>query len=167
MIKEINFEYIINKDKTGKYPELIKHVTEIVKGETSLISNLANISSLLKNAFDYFLWAGFYLYDKKTNELVLGPFQGKLACTRIAIGKGVCGASAAEKKTIIVDDVNKFPGHIFCDSMSKSEIVVPLVKDNVLLGVLDIDSGNYSAFDETDKMYLEELAGKILFLFDE
>ncbi|MCI0474292.1 MAG: GAF domain-containing protein, partial [Ignavibacteria bacterium] len=112
-------------------------------------------------------WAGFYLYDRKSDELVLGPFQGKIACTRIALNRGVCGASARERKTIIVEDVNKFPGHIFCDSLSKSEIVVPIVKGSVLIGVLDIDSGNYSAFDETDKQYLEELVGKILFIFDE
>jgi L-methionine (R)-S-oxide reductase len=167
MIKEFNHDKISGTDKAGKYTEIIKHAEEIVRGESSLIANLANISSLLKYAFDYFLWAGFYLYDKKTDELVLGPFQGKLACTRIAAGKGVCGTSARDRQTIIVEDVNKFPGHIFCDSSSKSEIVVPVVKNGVLFGVLDIDSGIYSAFDGTDKMYLEELVSKILYLFDE
>jgi L-methionine (R)-S-oxide reductase len=167
MIKEFNHDKISGTDKTGKYTGIIKHAEEIVRGESNLIANLANISSLLKYAFDYFLWAGFYLYDKNADELVLGPFQGRLACTRIAMGRGVCGTSALERKTIIVEDVNKFPGHIFCDSSSKSEIVVPIVKNGVLFGVLDIDSGNFSAFDGTDKINLEELVVKILYLFDE
>jgi GAF domain-containing protein len=167
MTKEINFDELKNSDKSGIYTEVIKYALEIVKGESSLVANLANVSSLLKNAFDYFLWTGFYLYDEKTNELVLGPFQGKIACTRIQMGKGVCGTSALKRKTIIVEDVNKFPGHIFCDSSSKSEIVVPMVKNGHLLGVLDIDSGYYSAFGDVDRIYLEELTGKILYLFDE
>jgi len=167
MIKEFNHGKITGKDKAGKYRELIKHAEEIVRDESSLTANLANVSSLLKNAFEIFSWAGFYLYDRNAGNLVLGPFQGKIACTRIALDRGVCGASARERKTIIVEDVNKFPGHIFCDSSSKSEIVVPIVKGSELIGVLDIDSGNYSAFDDTDKLYLEELIGRILFIFDE
>jgi L-methionine (R)-S-oxide reductase len=167
MTKEINFDELKYSDKSGIYTDVIKYAVEIIKGENSLVANLANISSLLKNAFDYFLWTGFYLYDKKTNELVLGPFQGKVACTRIPLGKGVCGTSALERKTIIVEDVNKFPGHIFCDSSSKSEIVVPVFRANRLFGVLDIDSGNYSAFGDVDRIYLEELIGKIIYLFDE
>jgi L-methionine (R)-S-oxide reductase len=116
---------------------------------------------VLKSSFEYYLWAGFYLYDEKKNNLVLGPFQGRLACSRIEIGKGVCGTSFVNKETIVVNDVSKFPGHIVCDSNSKSEIVVPVFKDSDIVGVLDVDSAEYASFDEVDRIYLEEIAAKI------
>ena len=109
----------------------------------------------LKQTFDKISWAGFYLFDGK--KLYLGPFQGKLACTTIELGKGVCGTSAEKRETLIVPDVNKFPGHIFCDADSKSEIVIPIIKDSSLFGVLDLDSSSYNSFNEIDKKYLEEI----------
>ena len=122
----------------------------------NLITNLANCTAALKQAFEKISWAGFYLFDGK--ELYLGPFQGKVACNTIQVGKGVCGTAAQQRKTIIVTDVNKFPGHIFCDADSKSEIVVPLFKkDNSIFGVLDLDSYEYNSFNETDQKYLEEI----------
>jgi len=123
--------------------------------EDNLISNLANITAALKQTFDKISWVGFYLFDGK--KLYLGPFQGKVACTNIEIGKGVCGKSAQMKKTVIVPDVHQFPGHIFCDVDSKSEIVVPLLKENKLLGVLDLDSTELHSFTETDGVYLEQI----------
>jgi len=120
-----------------------------------LLSNLSNFTAALKQTFEKISWVGFYLYDGE--KLYLGPFQGKVACTKIELGKGVCGTSALKKETIIVRDVNAFPGHIACDDGSNSEIVVPILKENELIGVLDLDSYHLNAFDETDKKYLEEL----------
>jgi GAF domain-containing protein len=129
-------------------------LTALIRDEEDWLANLANSSALLWMMLKDINWAGFYLY--KNNELVLGPFQGKPACTRIELGKGVCGKAALAKETILVENVHEFPGYIACDSQSNSEIVVPIIKNNKLIGVLDIDSPIYSRFDETDKKYLEE-----------
>ncbi|HEX7412571.1 MAG TPA: GAF domain-containing protein [Bacteroidia bacterium] len=150
-------EIIINGEtKEEKYISLLPQVTSLVKGEEDMIANLANITAAIKQTFGFY-WVGFYLV--KNNELVLGPFQGTLACTRIAFGKGVCGTAWKEAKTILVDDVDKFLGHIACSSASKSEIVVPIFNhQNEVIAVLDIDEDKYSAFDETDKFHLEKIA---------
>ncbi|MGE5437550.1 MAG: GAF domain-containing protein [Syntrophothermus sp.] len=138
-----------------KYEQLSKVVESLIDKNDNLISNLANFSALLKQNFNKISWVGFYIYDG--NKLYLGPFQGKVACTQIAIGSGVCGTSAEKKETIIVPDVDKFPGHIACDAGSKSEIVIPILKkDNSLFGVLDLDSESYNSFNEEDKFYLEQ-----------
>jgi L-methionine (R)-S-oxide reductase len=141
------------------YDSLMPQLEALVKTEPDLIANLANISAVLKTAFG-FLWVGFYLV--KENELVLGPFQGPLACTRIAFGKGVCGTSWKEKRTLVVPDVDAFPGHIACSSASRSEIVVPIIHQDVVTMVLDVDSSELNAFDETDRLYLEKLAGELI-----
>lgn len=138
-----------------KYKLLYQQLGSLVLKEDNLISNLANVAAALKQTFDKISWVGFYLYDGK--KLYLGPFQGNVACTNIEIGNGVCGKSAQLRKTIIVPDVHQFPGHIFCDADSKSEIVVPLLKNEKLIGVLDLDSTEYSSFNETDKVYLEQI----------
>jgi GAF domain-containing protein len=151
-------ELIINQslDKEGKYSVLLPQIKSLIDGEKNLIANLANITAALKETFNFF-WVGFYLVID--NELVLGPFQGSIACTRIAYGKGVCGTAWKEMKTIIVDDVDKFPGHIACSSLSRSEIVVPIFnKNNVVTMVLDIDSDKLADFDTVDQKYLEQLA---------
>jgi GAF domain-containing protein len=127
-----------------------------------LIANLANCSAALKTAFNFW-WVGFYLV--KNNQLVLGPFQGPIACTSIQLGKGVCGSSWQKSKTIIVENVNEFPGHITCSSASLSEIVVPIIVKNEVVAVIDVDSEYLSHFDEIDKKYLEELANYISELF--
>ena len=140
--------------KEEKYIELNKQLKNLLNKNENLISNLANFTAFLKQTFERISWIGFYLFDGK--ELFLGPFQGKVACTTIQIGKGVCGTSAHKKETIIVSDVNQFPGHIFCDPDSKSEIVIPVLKNDKLFGVLDLDSSSLNSFNETDKKYLEE-----------
>ena len=140
--------------KEEKYKTLIPQIKALVDGEEDVVANLANITAALKEAFGYF-WIGFYLV--KNGELVLGPFQGPIACTRIQKGKGVCGSVWADAKTIIVPDVDAFPGHIACSSASKSEIVVPGLKNNEVALVLDIDSDELNTFDEIDQKYLEEL----------
>jgi L-methionine (R)-S-oxide reductase len=145
-----------------KYELLLGQIKHLLTKEDNLISNLANFTAALKETFEKISWVGFYLFDG--SKLYLGPFQGKVACTQIEIGKGVCGTSAKKRETVIVPDVNKFPGHIFCDADSKSEIVVPIFKGEKLLGVLDLDSISYSSFDEIDKKYLEEMCK---FLSDE
>jgi len=141
--------------KAEQYQSLLPQIGGLLGGETDLIANLANIAGALKEQFNW-LWVGFYLVKK--NELVLGPFQGPVACTRIQYGRGVCGSSWKEKKTLIVPDVEKFPGHIACSSLSRSEIVVPLWQGNEVFGILDVDSEELNHFDETDAEYL----GKIL-----
>jgi L-methionine (R)-S-oxide reductase len=148
---------IINNDASidEQYQLLVKQVKSLLSKEDNIITNLSNFTAALKQTFSKISWVGFYLYDG--NKLYLGPFQGKVACTEIQIGSGVCGTSAREKKTIIVDDVDKFPGHIACDADSRSEIVVPIFKDQKLFGVMDLDSTDYNSFNETDKKYLEEL----------
>ena len=146
-------------NKEEKYISLLPQLKALIEGEEDLIANLANITAVIKQTFGYF-WVGFYLV--KNNQLVLGPFQGTLACTRIALGKGVCGTAWKEAKTIIVDDVDKFPGHIACSSASKSEIVVPIFNhQKEVIGVLDVDDDVYATFNETDKLYLEKVASLV------
>lgn len=144
------------RSKNELYTNLAEQLRSLVAGEADFIANAANLSSLLYHALPDLNWAGFYL--NKGDELVLGPFQGKPACVRIAMGKGVCGTAAEQRQTIIVDNVHDFPGHIACDSASNSEIVVPLVKDERLLGVLDLDSPSFARFDDEDARGLNELA---------
>ena len=144
--------------KQEQYESLIPQIKGLLEGETDLIANLGNVAAALKEQFGWF-WVGFYLV--KNGELVLGPFQGPVACTRIKKGRGVCGTSWAEEQTIIVPDVEAFPGHIACSSLSKSEIVVPLMKDGEVVGVLDVDSEMLDQFDGVDKVYLEQIVGLI------
>ncbi len=146
--------HIIKGTKQEQYETLVPQIKAILEGETDLIANLANICGALKEQFGW-LWVGFYLV--KEDELVLGPFQGPVACTRIRKGRGVCGASWAEAKTLIVPDVEKFPGHIACSSLSRSEIVIPLIHQGIVKGVLDVDSTELSTFDETDQVYLQQI----------
>lgn len=145
-------------DKASKYKTLIPQIEALISGEPDLIANLANIAAALKQAMN-FLWVGFYLV--KNNELVLGPFQGPIACTRIAMGKGVCGASWKEKKVFIVPNVDEFPGHIACSSDSKSEIVLPAIKNGEVTLVLDVDNDNLNDFDDTDALYLKQIVDMI------
>ena len=145
---------IVTGTKQEIYESLIPQIQGLLEGEPDLVANLANVSAALKEQFGWF-WVGFYLV--KNGELVLGPFQGPVACTRIRKGRGVCGSAWEQEKTLIVPDVEKFPGHIACSSLSKSEIVVPLFRDNEVAGVLDVDSDTYDSFDETDKQYLEKI----------
>ena len=145
-------------DKATQYQSLIPQIEALITGEDDLIANLANICAALKEQFKWF-WVGFYMV--KNNELVLGPFQGPVACTRIAKGKGVCGTSWELADTLIVADVDEFPGHIACSSLSRSEIVIPLFKDGIVAGVLDVDSEHLAQFDETDKKYLEQIISLI------
>ena len=148
-----------NADKSEKYTSILPQLEGLITGEPDLIANLANISSALKEAFGWW-WVGFYWV--KSNELVLGPFQGPIACTRIKHGKGVCGTSWKKEKSILVPDVEKFPGHIACSSSSVSEIVVPVFdNDRKVVGVLDVDSERYDVLDETDVYYLEKLCEMI------
>jgi len=148
-------ELLINTgDKKEQYQSLLPQIKSIIENETDLIANLANVSACLKTQFNW-LWVGFYLV--KDDELVLGPFQGPIACTRIKKGRGVCGTAWQEMKTIIVADVEKFPGHIACSSLSKSEIVLPIIRDNIVIGVLDVDSEHLNCFDEIDQGFLEEV----------
>lgn len=145
---------IIQGSKEEQYQSVIPQIRALVDGEPDLIANLANIAAALKEQFGWF-WVGFYLV--KNEELVLGPFQGPVACTRIRKGRGVCGTSWAQEKTIIVPDVEKFPGHIACSSLSRSEIVVPFFRNGQVAGVLDVDSAELDQFDETDKLFLEQI----------
>lgn len=140
--------------KTVKYQEIYKQIESVVSGETDQIANMANTAALLHEAFGFW-WTGFYIV--KGGQLVLGPFQGPVACTRIRFGKGVCGASWERRETIVVPNVHEFPGHIACSSLSQSEIVVPMFRDNEVYAVLDIDSKDLSTFDEVDKEWLERI----------
>ena len=140
--------------KEEKYRELLPQLHALVSTETDFIANLANVAAALKQTFGFF-WVGFYIV--KGDELVLGPFQGPIACTRIRIGRGVCGTAWKEVRTLIVPDVEQFPGHIACSSDSKSEIVVPIIKEGNVIGVLDIDSDTLDSFDTVDARYLEEI----------
>ena len=142
-------------NKQESYKLLLAQVKAIVKNEPDPVANMANVAALIQEAF-HFWWTGFYRVID--NQLVLGPFQGPVACTRIGFGKGVCGTSWKEKKTLVVEDVEQFPGHIACSSESKSEIVVPLLKNGEVVGVLDIDSERLATFDQTDKEWLEQIA---------
>jgi L-methionine (R)-S-oxide reductase len=145
---------IASGSKAEMYTTLLPQIKALIEGEPDLVANLANIAAALKEQFGW-LWVGFYLVKKE--ELVLGPFQGPVACTRIQKGRGVCGASWQQAKTLIVPDVAKFPGHIACSSLSVSEIVVPIIRNQQVVGVLDVDSEKENWFDETDQRYLEEI----------
>lgn len=146
---------IVNMDKNTRYQEVYRQIEAIVGDESDLIANMANMAALLREAFGFW-WTGFYIV--KEGQLVLGPFQGPAACTRIPFGKGVCGSAWERKESIIVPDVDLFPGHIACSSLSRSEIVIPLFKGGEIFGVLDIDSREPAYFDETDKEWLEKTA---------
>ncbi len=148
-----------NLCKEDKYILLLVQLKSLLSKEDNLISNLANASAAIKQTFDKVSWVGFYIFNGE--KLYLGPFQGKVACTSIEVGKGVCGSAAKEKKTFIVPDVNKFPGHIFCDADSKSEIVIPVIKRQELVAVLDLDSDSFNSFDEIDGKYLENFCNFI------
>lgn len=142
-------------NKQEKYLELIPQIKALMEGESDITANMANICAALKYGMNFF-WVGFYLV--KDNQLVLGPFQGPVACTRIHKGKGVCGASWERGEVIIVEDVDRFPGHIACSSLSKSEIVLPIYNSKKeIIGVLDVDSDEYACFDKTDEKYLSEI----------
>ena len=149
---------IIRGTKEEQYQTLLPQIKGLLEGEPDLVANLANVTAALKEQFNW-LWVGFYLV--KHNELVLGPFQGPVACTRIKKGRGVCGKSWEDKKILIVPDVEKFPGHIACSSLSRSEIVIPIFKNNEVTAILDVDSEALDHFDETDKKYLEEIVNLI------
>ncbi len=142
-------------DKNETYKLLLAQVKAMVKDESDPVANMANVAALIQEAF-HFWWTGFYRVIGE--QLVLGPFQGPVACTRIGFGKGVCGTSWKERQTLVVKDVEQFPGHIACSSESKSEIVVPLIKQGEVIGVLDIDSERLATFDQTDKEWLEQIA---------
>ena len=146
--------------KEEQYESLLPQIKALLEGEPDLIANLANITGALKEQFNW-LWVGFYLV--KNDELVLGPFQGPVACTRIKKGKGVCGSSWARAQTLIVPDVEKFPGHIACSSLSRSEIVVPIIRNKKVIGVLDVDSIEPDQFDNIDQDYLEQIIELINF----
>ncbi len=145
---------IITGSKEQRYQSLLPQITGLLEGESDLVANLANTVAALKEQFGW-LWVGFYIV--KNNELVLGPFQGPVACTRIRKGKGVCGSSWADAATLIVPDVEKFPGHIACSSLSRSEIVVPVIRNEEVIAVLDVDSEQLNLFDTTDQYYLEKI----------
>ena len=149
---------LIHGTKEETYLFLLPQIRALMEGETDLVANLANICAALKEQFDW-LWVGFYLV--KNDELVVGPFQGPVACTRIKKGRGVCGKCWQLAVTVIVPDVEKFPGHITCSSLSRSEIVVPVIRNNEVIGLLDADSELLDHFNETDKKYLEELVAFI------
>lgn len=155
MAEDLN---IIKGTKAEQYEMLIPQIKSLIEGETDLIANLGNIAAALKEQFGW-LWVGFYWV--KDGQLVLAPFQGPVACTRIHKGKGVCGAAWANAATLIVPDVEAFPGHIACSSLSKSEIVVPIIRHGEVLGVLDLDSVEYGEFDEEDKYFLEQIVSLI------
>ncbi|WP_339813327.1 GAF domain-containing protein [uncultured Imperialibacter sp.] len=140
--------------KQDKYQSLVPQIEALIAGEPDLTANLANIAAALKYGMGFF-WVGFYMV--KEDQLVLGPFQGPIACTRINLGKGVCGSSWKEARTFIVPDVDQFPGHIACSGDSKSEIVLPIIRDGKVLGVLDVDSDRLNEFDEVDQRYLEQI----------
>ncbi len=145
---------IISGSRQEQYQSLLPQIKGLLEGENDLIANLANVSAAIKQQFGW-LWVGFYLV--KEDQLVLGPFQGPIACTRIRFKQGVCGAAWAQSKTLIVPDVEKFPGHIACSNLSRSEIVIPMIRDGVVRAVLDVDSENLEEFSTTDQKYLEEI----------
>jgi L-methionine (R)-S-oxide reductase len=151
---------IIRGSKEDQYKSLIPQIKGLLEGEHDLVANLANVAAALKEQFGW-LWVGFYLVKK--GELVLGPFQGPVACTRIRKGRGVCGSSWAQAKTLLVPDVEQFPGHIACSSSSRSEIVVPVIRDQEVVAVLDADSAEYNQYDSTDQQYLEEIISLLNF----
>jgi len=146
--------FIEQGDKEKRYEVLLPQLASLLEGETDLVANMANMAAALKQTFNFF-WVGFYTV--KNDMLVLSPFQGPIACTRIKYGKGVCGTAWKEGHTLIVPDVDQFPGHISCNSASKSEIVIPVIKDGKIIAVLDIDSDTLNTFDETDALFLEKM----------
>jgi L-methionine (R)-S-oxide reductase len=146
--------------KNDQYRSLIPQISALLSGETDEIANMANVCAALKEQFDFF-WVGFYMV--KDNELVLGPFQGPVACSRIQKGKGVCGSSWDQEKILIVPDVDSFPGHIACSSASRSEIVIPIIRDGLVIGVLDVDSKELNSFDESDAKNLSMILELITF----
>ncbi|MCC6371152.1 MAG: GAF domain-containing protein [Bacteroidia bacterium] len=153
--------HITASNKEGKYKELVPQVKSLLQQETDPVANMANFCAVLKYSMHFF-WVGFYLI--KNNELVLGPFQGPLACTRIQKGRGVCGSAWQKAETIVVPNVDEFPGHIACSSLSKSEIVLPVFNsNNQIVGVLDVDSDELNSFDDCDKKYLSELLSCLKF----
>jgi L-methionine (R)-S-oxide reductase len=151
---------IITGTKEEQYEALIPQIKGLLQGESDLVANLGNIAAALKEQFGW-LWVGFYLV--KNNELVLGPFQGPVACTRIKKGRGVCGTSWAKAETLVVPDVEQFPGHIACSSLSRSEIVVPIIYKEEVIAILDADSAELENFDSTDKKYLEQIVQLVSF----
>lgn len=154
-----------NGTKEENYELVIKQLKALLEGETNKIANLANASALLNQFLDQINWVGFYLKEQDKDELVLGPFQGLPACVRIPFGKGVCGTAAKNKQTERVIDVNQFPGHIACDAASQSEIVIPMIKNQQVIGVLDIDSPILNRFDEIDEQYLEKFVDTLVQYF--
>ena len=151
---------MLYSEKESLYQTINEQLSYLLEGEPNVLANLSNASALLKTSFPNTVFAGFYLFDG--NELILGPFQGGVSCVRIALGKGVCGESAASRQTVIVGDVKTYPNYISCDSSARSEIVVPMVKDGQLLGVLDLDSSLVDDYDEMDQKYLEEFVAILL-----
>jgi L-methionine (R)-S-oxide reductase len=151
---------IITGTKEAQYQHLLPQIRGLLTGEEDIVANMANVCAALKEQFNW-LWVGFYLV--KNNELVLAPFQGPVACTRIRKGRGVCGTSWQKAETIIVDNVEQFPGHIACSSLSKSEIVIPIFKQHEVIGVLDVDSEYIAYFDSIDKIYLEKIIALLHF----
>lgn len=151
---------MLYSEKESLYQTTIEQLSYLLEGEPNVLANLSNASALLKTSFPNTVFAGFYLFDG--NELILGPFQGGVSCVRIALGKGVCGESAASRQTVIVGDVKTYPNYISCDSSARSEIVVPMVKEGRLLGVLDLDSSLVDDYDELDQKYLEEFVAILL-----
>lgn len=149
----------MSASKKEKYREAAAEVAAVIEGEANLVARMATVSNILHHAFDHYFWTGFYLVDRdKPNELVIGPYQGTLGCLRIPFTKGVCGAAATRRETLIVEDVHEFPGHIACDSRSESEIVVPVFdRDGRLFAVFDVDSDRKAQFDETDREGLETI----------
>lgn len=156
----LQYAYMVLPDKKQIYEELRPQVCALLETETDAVANMANLAAALYHGLPGLNWAGFYVL--KGRELVLGPFQGRPACVRIGAGKGVCGAAAERKETLVVDNVHEFPGHIACDAASKSEIVVPVLKNGAVWGVLDIDSPLPARFDDTDRRYLEQIAAQFV-----
>ena len=147
-------------NKADKYTTIFQTIQALVEGESDIIANMANMSALLHEEFGFW-WTGFYRVDQESDQLVLGPFQGPVACTRIPFGKGVCGTAWERAETVIVPDVHQFPGHIACSSASNSEIVVPIFHGKKVIAVLDIDSTEFNTFDQTDKEWLEKIVSLI------
>ena len=143
-------------NKKEKYAEVFRMIQAVVEGESDMVANMANMAALLHEEFGFW-WTGFYRVDQESDQLVLGPFQGPVACTRIPFGKGVCGTAWERSETVIVPDVHQFPGHIACSSASNSEIVVPVFQEKKVIAVLDIDSTEFNTFDQTDKEWLEKI----------
>ncbi|MBK7866216.1 MAG: GAF domain-containing protein [Ignavibacteriales bacterium] len=160
MSSELNPGLILGQSKEERYKILLEQMPHLIQQEDHWLSSLSNFVAVVNQVFSDVSWVGFYLVDN--GKLVLGPFQGKLACTQIQFGRGVCGKVAETLLTEIVPDVHKFPGHIACDSESNSEIVVPIIKDFVFIGVLDLDSTSFNTFDEIDKVYLEQLVAVLI-----